>query len=288
MTKYNELMSRIYKTTGIILKRTPFGEADRLVKILSPEFGLIRAMVPGARKYTSKLSGRSELFVVNDLLIVKGRSLDQIIQADILKSYPRLSKNLGKLAASQYLAELVLSIALEQQPQWELYELLNEHLHRLEEISSDQSLHSHLAQGVLHILVLAGISPQVHTCCLTGETLSANFSNPHWRVGLSFKEGGLIKLAITESSVSTKQEYSKIIRTLIDQQLNAVEFSLLQQLFHPYLPQLRKILPLEYLNDFLPLAWVHIEHMLRNYAQYHLGKSFRSADLISTLSRLEF
>jgi DNA repair protein RecO (recombination protein O) len=281
-------MSRIYKTTGIILKRTPFGEADRLVKILSPELGLIRAMVPGARKYTSKLSGCSELFVVNDLLLVKGRSLDRIIQADILKSYPRLSENLGKLAASQYLAELVLSIALDEQPQWELYELLNEHLHRLEEILSGQSLHSHLAQGVLHILVLAGISPQVHTCCLTGETLSANFSNPHWRVGLSFKEGGLIKLAIPESSLSNKQEYSKITRTLINEQLNAVELSLLQQLFHPYLPQLRKILPLEYLNDFLPLAWVHIEHMLRNYAQYHLGKYFRSADLIGTLSPLEF
>lgn len=281
-------MSRIYKTTGIILQRTPFGEADRLVKILSPEFGLIRAVVQGARKHTSRLSGRSELFVVNDLLIVKGRSLDRIIQADTLKSYPKLSGDLGKLAASQYLAELVLSIALDEQPQKELYELLNEHLQRLEKISSGQSLHSHLAQGVFHFLVIAGISPQVHTCCLTSETLSANFNNPHWRVGFSFEEGGLIKLAIPESSLSTQQKSPKITRSLINQQLNAVELSLLQRLGHPYLPQPRKILPSEYLNDFLSIAWVHIEHLLRNYAQYHLGKSFRSAELIDTLSPLEF
>ncbi|XHU95453.1 MAG: DNA repair protein RecO [cyanobacterium endosymbiont of Rhopalodia gibba] len=281
-------MSRIYKTTGIILKRTPFGEADYLVKILSPEFGLIQAVVPEARKYTSKLGGRSQLFVTNDLLIVKGRSLDRIIQADTLKSYPRLGGNLGKLAASQYLAELVSSIALDKQPQRELYELLNEHLHRLEEISSGQSLYSHLAQAVFHVLTIAGISPQVHTCCLTSETLSANFSNPHWRVGFSFEQGGLIKLASPESSLSTQQESSEIPRLLINQQLNAVELSLLQQLVHPYLPQPRKILPPEYLNDFLSLAWAHIENLLRNYAQYHLGKSFRSANLNGTLSPLEF
>ncbi|YAI81542.1 MAG: DNA repair protein RecO [cyanobacterium endosymbiont of Rhopalodia sterrenbergii] len=281
-------MSRIYKATGIVLKRTPFGESDRLVKILSPEFGLIRAVVPGARKHKSKLSGRSELFAVNDLLIVKGRSLYRIIQADALKSYPKLSGDLGKLAASQYLAELVLSIALGEQPQRELYELLDEHLHRLEEISSDQSLHSYLAQGVFHLLVIAGISPQVHTCCLTSETLSADFNNPHWRVGFSFEEGGLIKLAIPDSSLSTQRESSTIPHTLINQQLNALELSLLQQLVHPYLPQPRKILPPEYLENFLSLAWVHIEHLLRNYAQYHLGTSFRSADIIDTLSPLGF
>lgn len=281
-------MSQTYKTTGIILKRISFGEADRLVTILSPEFGLIRAVVPEARKHTSRLRGHSELFVVNDLLIVKGRSLDKVVEADTLKSYPKLSRDLGKLVASQYLAELVLCLALDEQPQQELYELLNEHLHRLEEISSGQSLHSHLAQGVFHLLVIAGIGPQVHTCCLTHETLLANFNNPHWRVGFSFEEGGLIKLTIPKSSLLTQKQSPKITRPLINQQLNAVELSLLQQLGHPSLPQPQKILPSEFLNDFLSIAWVHIEHLLRSYAQYHLGKSFRAADLVDTLSPLGF
>jgi len=45
--------------------------------------------------------------VVNELLI-KGRSLDKITQAESLESYPRLRQDLLKLAASQYLAEMVL------------------------------------------------------------------------------------------------------------------------------------------------------------------------------------
>ena len=69
-------MSRTYKATGINLKATAFGESDRIVTILTREFGLIRATAPGARKHLSSLGGRSGMFVVNQLLIAKGRSID--------------------------------------------------------------------------------------------------------------------------------------------------------------------------------------------------------------------
>ena len=121
-------MSRTYKATGINLKTQVLGESDKIVTILTPEFGLIRAVAPGARKHNSSLGGRSGMFVVNELLIAKGRSLDKITQAQTLKTYPGLAKDLGKLAASQYLAEIVLCEALSEQPQEELYELFNEHL----------------------------------------------------------------------------------------------------------------------------------------------------------------
>ncbi|ACK67492.1 DNA repair protein RecO [Rippkaea orientalis PCC 8801] len=273
-------MSRTYKATGIILKGMPIGEADRLVTILSPEWGLIRAVVPGARKSKSRLRGRSELFVINDLLIAKGRSLDKITQADTLESYPKLSQELGKLASGQYLAELVLCLAVSEQPQGELYELLKEHLRRLEDISSGQSLHSHLAQAVFHLLAIAGIGPQVHRCCLTQETLAANFSDPRWRVGFSFEGGGLINLS--------PQNPPQTPVPRINQELGAIELCLLQHLGYSFLPQPRQILPPESLNDFLGVAWVRLELLLRNYAQYHLGRSFRSAELVDTLSGLEF
>src|SRR5512147_915068 len=99
----------------------PFGEADRLLTILTREHGLIQAIAMGARKHSSSLAGRSGLFVVNDLLIVKGRSLDKVTQAETLESYPKLGKDLQKLTVSQYLAELCLCQALSDQPQEELF-----------------------------------------------------------------------------------------------------------------------------------------------------------------------
>src|SRR5919199_5705267 len=201
-------MSRTYKATGINLKSMPLGEADRLVTILTREFGLIRAVAPGVRKHNSKLGARSGLFVVNDLLLAKGRSLDKITQAETLESYPGLSKDLSKLAASQYLAELVLCHALSEQPQEELFELLNEHLRRLEQLPSTPGNQSgaslvlaHLSHGVFHLLALAGIAPQVQACCVTQHSLTPDLTDPDWRVGFCVDARGTGRLALNESAL---------------------------------------------------------------------------------------
>ncbi|MGH7998358.1 MAG: DNA repair protein RecO, partial [Brasilonema sp.] len=193
-------MTKTYKATGINLKAQALGESDRLVTILTREFGLIRVVAPGSRKHNSSLGGRSGVFVVNELLITKGRSLDKITQAQTIKSYPGLAKDLVKLAASQYLAEIVLHQALSEQPQEELYELLNEHLSRLEALPKAEAFDvvAHLAHGIFHLLALAGLTPQVQVCCLTGRSLIPDFTDPTWQVGFSIPTGGTICLGAWE------------------------------------------------------------------------------------------
>jgi DNA repair protein RecO (recombination protein O) len=129
-------MSRSYKATGINLKAMPIGETDRLLTILTREQGLIRAVAPGARKHKSRLGGRSGQFVINDLLVIQGKQLDKVVQAETVQSFPGLATDLTKLTASQYLAELVLCQALSEQPQGELFSLFVEHLERLEQASA--------------------------------------------------------------------------------------------------------------------------------------------------------
>ncbi|MBE9118176.1 DNA repair protein RecO [Lusitaniella coriacea LEGE 07157] len=282
-------MSRTYKATGINLKSMPLGEADRLVTILTPEWGLIRAVAPGSRKPKSQLRGRIELFVVNDLLIAKGKSLDKIIQAETQQSYPGLSRNLGKLTASQYLAEVVLGLALSEQPQIELYDLFNEHLRRLEQLSCAANLQasavpilSHIAHGVFHLLAIAGIAPQVHRCCLSGKSLAPNLSDPHWRVQFTVEVGGIIgennpdNLRPSPTRVLTQPQLKR--------SLSGIELALLQQLtaaeLHPESQELPGTLQSQ---TSLDAPWSTVEKLLRSYAQYHLGKSIRSAILMDSL-----
>jgi DNA repair protein RecO (recombination protein O) len=189
-------MSKTYKATGINLKGQAFGEYDRLVTILTREFGLVRAIAPGARKHNSSLGGRSGVFVVNELLIANGRSLDKITQAQTVKTYPGLAKDLGKLAASQYIAEISLLQALSEQPQEELFELLNEHLRRLEELPTKDTngVLACLCHGVFHLLALAGLTPQVQSCCLTQRPLIPDLNDPDFQVGFSINAGGTVSL----------------------------------------------------------------------------------------------
>lgn len=184
-------MGGTYKATGINLKSIPLGESDRLLTVLTREFGLIRAIAPGARKHKSSLRGRSNLFVINNLLLVKGRSLDKIIQAESIESFPLLGNNLGKLTAGQYLAELVLCQALADQPQPELFALLWEHMTRLNQRSHSLTLAS-LVQATYHFLAYGGLTPQVFRCCLTQKPIMPDLANPNWSVHFDAAAGGLI------------------------------------------------------------------------------------------------
>lgn len=271
-------MSRTYRATGINLKSMPMGETDRLLTVLTREFGLVRLMAMGSRKHNSSLAGRSSLFVVNDLLIARGRSLDKLTQAETLESYPGLSQDLRKLTASQYLAELCLYQALSDQPQEELFCLLNEHLKRLEQ-SDGAHILPHLTHAVFQLLILAGIAPQVHVCCISRQPLTPDIHDPAWRIGFSIPSGGTVTLEALERLKAGKQSRPgpKVQQPspLLHTQMTAPELDLLQRLAQAELPNLTAV----ELADTTH-GWRSIERVLRYYAQYHLDCPIRSATLV--------
>jgi len=61
-------------TEGIVLSRTDFGEADRILTILTLDHGRIRAIAKGVRKIKSKLAGGIELFSINQITFIEGKS----------------------------------------------------------------------------------------------------------------------------------------------------------------------------------------------------------------------
>ncbi|MEL6438413.1 MAG: DNA repair protein RecO [Cyanobacteria bacterium J06621_8] len=279
-------MSQKYQATGIVLKGSSIKENDRLVTVLTPEYGLIRAVAPGAKKHKSRLRGRTELFVVNQLLLVRGRSLDKIIQADTVYTYPGLSRDLGKLATAQYLAEVALALAVDKQPQLELYELLNEHLRRLESLNDGASVYPNLAQAVFHLIAIAGLTPQVFECCLTQKVISPQTALG--KVGFSFEGGGIVDLRSLQpqqpqSSDLDDEEIRNIRLPKVEHRLNSLELVILQQLGNQDLPDL-ELLKTEGINSStLNVAWIRIEKVLREYIQYHLGKTILSANLVDNL-----
>ncbi|MBS3028246.1 MAG: DNA repair protein RecO [Dolichospermum sp. DET50] len=289
-------MTKTYKATGINLKAQALGESDKIVTILTQEFGLIRAIATGARKQNSSLGGRMGMFVVNELLISQGRNLDRITQAETIKTYPGLSKDLGKLAASQYLAEIVLCQALSEQPQTEIYELFNKHLQRLEDIPKTEikCVVAHLAQGVFQLLNLAGLTPQVEVCCLTQRLLTPDWTNPQWQVGFSIPSGGIICLdawkSLRKEIEQGKWENGEIAQTcasnpsyetvfhqqelpIISRRLNGKQLVMLQHLSET------EIMKIDAASDS---GWLAVEQILRQYVQYHLGQPIRSATLIDS------
>lgn len=86
------------RTEAIILRRTNYGEADRILQLLTPEHGKISVIAKGVRRAKSKLAGGLELFATSDVVVMKGRSDMGVITTtrlkkfygDILQSYERM------------------------------------------------------------------------------------------------------------------------------------------------------------------------------------------------------
>lgn len=275
-------MSRTYKATGINLKAAPMGETDRLMTILTKEYGLLRAIAPGARKHKSRLGGRSGLFVVNELMLSRGKSLDKMIQAQTQQSFPRLSRDLARLTAGQYLAELVLCEASDQ-PQVELFELLIAHLERLEICPSGAVL-ACLTQGTFHILALAGVAPELYHCCLSRKPIQPQLGE-QWQIGFSIPAGGVIALDQLENLDNAGYVETGRHRSSLTTTIGAPELALLQQLGKAELV-FTQASSLPSIEDGMGVVshrlWQRVERLLRNYAQFHFDRPIRSAALIDS------
>lgn len=60
------------RTQAIVLRRTNYGEADRILQLITPE-GRLDAIARGVRREKSKLAGGIELFAVCDVVVSDGK-----------------------------------------------------------------------------------------------------------------------------------------------------------------------------------------------------------------------
>lgn len=252
---------QVYQVQGINLKGIPLGEHDRLLTVLTREMGLIRVVAVGARRHQSGMSARSMMFMVNDLVLAKGRGLDRIKQCDLVQGFRGISQNFLKLTCAQYWGEIALKQALSEQPQEELFLVLVEHLTRLDSCDPEQ-VWAFLVHGVYHLLAIAGFAPLVHSCCLTQTVIEDE------QAGFSVVGGGLVSL---DRDLSPRSTSSKISHYLNRQEVRAM-----QELGKVDLSPEVMALPVQ--------VWRTLEQVLRACTQYHFDQPIYTASMLDSVS----
>jgi DNA repair protein RecO (recombination protein O) len=74
-------------TEAVLLKRINYGEADRILTVLTKDKGQVSMLAKGVRKSKSKLAGGLELFSVTDINYIDGKSNIKTIISTRLKDY---------------------------------------------------------------------------------------------------------------------------------------------------------------------------------------------------------
>lgn len=126
------------RTQGIVLRRTNYGESDRILNIITPE-GKYAVLARGVRKEKSRLAGGIELFTVADVVIHQGRSeLGTLTSAKMLRFYGNIMTDLAKVElASEALRKI--ERASEQTDNPDFFSILEQVLAELNK-STDPSI----------------------------------------------------------------------------------------------------------------------------------------------------
>jgi DNA repair protein RecO (recombination protein O) len=239
---------RSYRTEAIVLRRTEYGEADRIITFYTPDYGKIKAIAKGVRKPKSKLAGIVELFTHSTLMISHGHGLDIVSQGEAIHSFVPLKSDLNRSACAFYLVELVSRFTAEHQENIAIFDLL---LNTLVELCQTTDSDILLRCFETNLLQHLGYRPNLHRCITCNMLLRpvANY--------FSASGGGIVCPACNGTE--------PVARPI---SVNAI-----------------KVLRLLQTSDYAAICRVHVgkplasevEQTLRSYIEYVLERRVRSA-----------
>lgn len=155
------------KTKGIIIKRTNYGEADRILTILSERFGKIKAIAKGVRKISSHMAGSLEPFMLVDLQLHEGKTFYIVTGASIIADFPSLHKNLKKISRAYYVGELIDKFLEEKEKSDNIFRLFQEILSSI----NSECKEIFIKAFELKIIEETGFKPELYHCVHCKEKL---------------------------------------------------------------------------------------------------------------------
>jgi DNA repair protein RecO (recombination protein O) len=195
------------RTDAIILGRTDYGEADRIVRFMTPDLGKIAAIAKGSRRFKSKSGGHLEPFGEVSLMLLPGRNLYVLTSASI-KWYPQtLTGDYTRLGLAYMAASMVDRLIEDHHAQSEIYYCLLEALRAID--TGPHDVYFELWYK-LRFLYLLGYRPELGHCAICG---GAAESNTYW---FSAEKGGILDATCHNSmDVPISQSAIKLWRILL-------------------------------------------------------------------------
>lgn len=151
------MIARTYSDIGFILGRKTFGEADRIISVLSKNHGRINVLAKGVRRPKSKKRGHLEVFTLINFQATSGKGVGIVTEAETINSFEDIRKNLNKVTLAYYFSEVVAKITHEHEKNEVVFETLKTHLLKLEET---QKLKELKKEFIYQILTVTGFWPK--------------------------------------------------------------------------------------------------------------------------------
>ena len=244
-----------YQADAIVLRRLDYGEADRILTILTREHGKLAAIAKGARKSKTRSHSALDLFSHSQLLLAKGRNLDVVTQVQRLGDVRNISGDLQRTAYASLVAEVVDKVLEDRHPVDDVFQLVVATLERLND--RDRSSRADAAWFLMRVLDLLGYQPQLYHCPSCNGPIQEAMS---WFSPLL---GGVLCASCGsqgQAGSAVSVNALKVLRVMAADQGDLFD---------------RLRLTAEVLNE--------VEHALEAQLEYHLDRHLKSLDFIRTI-----
>lgn len=152
----------VYKSKGIVLRSIRYGEADRILDLYTSDAGLVSGIAKGIRRTRSRFGGRLEPLSCVDFMAYRGRNLDTITQAEVLRSFHGVREDLARFEAAGDMVGSIRALSGGDEADRRVFNLLYHALDALENRESD--FRAVEAAFSLKLAILAGYAPQLDAC----------------------------------------------------------------------------------------------------------------------------
>ena len=198
---------RRYSTDAIVLSRFDYGEADRILTLITPGSGKLKAIAKGIRRPKSRLGGSLEPFAELHVALARGRTFEVVTEVSVGHAWLNLRDSLESAATAWYLAELADRSLEERHAAEPVYALLR----RAYELLDAGMAPGRVARWYeMHLADELGVRPEVDRCveCDRALEVDGRFrwvpplggvlcetcpGPPHERTGLSLDALKLLK-----------------------------------------------------------------------------------------------
>ncbi len=159
----------LVKSRAIVLRTYKLGETSRIVVCYTEDYGKVRLVAKGVRKGGGRFGAALEPFMVSGVVFYHrpGRELSLVSQAEILREFPALRRDVVRMAYAAAVLELVDRLISESEPDRPIFELIGRTLGTMETASAAE-LDGAFWGFELALADALGVGPQLSKCVLCG------------------------------------------------------------------------------------------------------------------------
>ena len=151
---------------GLVLQEIEYGEADRILKILTAEKGLITAFAKNSMRLTSHLFAACGQLCYSEFVLRPGRGTEDrmytVVEAGYETDFRGIGYSFEAQGVAMYMVEFTLGLSLADQPAEAELKLLMNCLYKICQQTTDPKLVKAVFE--LRMMCLCGFQPQL-LCC---------------------------------------------------------------------------------------------------------------------------